>query len=164
LTTTVWRIVPRKFSESPHNPFDGEGARICGGRWNSVGTSIVYASATRSLAILEKLVHAEGELSALLECVAFPVIIPEVLIRTFDRSLLPNDWHLANGSPGLKLLGDAWIHRSDSPALKVPSAVVIEEDNYLLNPLHPDFSRLVLGTAQPLPIDQRLLIRAKPIR
>ncbi len=162
MTTIAWRIVPLEFSEPPFDPFDGEGARLYGGRWNSVGNSIVYTSATRSLAILEKLVHAEGKLASLLDCAAFPVIIPNECIRTFPRASLATDWNLP-GSSNARQFGDAWVRKNESPVLKVPSAVVTEEENYLLNPLHPDFSRLKLGERQTLPIDSRLLIPRKPI-
>lgn len=157
MTVSAWRVVPRKYSKSPYNPFDGKGASTFGGRWNSIGTPMVYTSATRSLAILEKLVHADGELDSLLDCVIYGVTIPDELIFSLDPAELPADWNDPVAAPRLQELGDDWVRRMTTPVMKVPSAVVPVEFNYVLNPRHPDFSKLVIGERQTLPIDPRLL-------
>jgi RES domain-containing protein len=156
VTISAWRVVERRYAEPPYDPFDGEGARLNGGRWNGVGVPVVYASASRSLAILERLVHT-GSLSALRNCVAYHVAVPEELIIAVDPGLLPPDWNDPLAPLELRVIGDAWVRAARSPVLRVPSAVVTGEDNFVLNPRHPDFARLLIGEQQPLPIDPRLL-------
>lgn len=157
MTVVAWRVVPRKYSAPPYNPFDGDGASVNGGRWNSVGVPVVYTSATRSLATLEKLVHADGVLSTLLDCVVFSVEIADRLVHPLDVTGLPDDWDNPVAAPRLREMGDEWVRRMAKPVLRVPSAVVTAEDNFVLNPRHPDFPKLVIGPRQPLPIDPRLL-------
>jgi RES domain-containing protein len=157
VSVVAWRVVPRKYSAPPYNPFDGEGASAHGGRWNSVGVPVVYTSATRSLAILEKLVHADGVLAALRDCVVFSVEFPDRLVQQLDLAGLPDDWGNPVGVPRLKELGDEWVRQMARPVLRVPSAVVTAEDNFVLNPRHPEFPKLLIGERQPLPIDPRLL-------
>ena len=157
MTIAAWRVVLQKYAESPYSPFDGEGARVNGGRWNSAGVPVVYTSATLSLAVLETLVHADGELAALLGRVAFEVAVPEEVITEIALADLPRGWSDPVAPPTLKALGDAWVSGGSSPVLRIPSAVVTVEYNYVLNPRHPDFGKLAIGPGRPLPIDPRLL-------
>lgn len=158
MSVVAWRVVEERYAVAPYNPFDGEGARLYGGRWNSVGVAVVYTSAGRSLAILERLVHAKRK-SALLDCCIFPVTIgDERLIATVDPATLPANWTDPTDPTAVRALGDAWVEAVESPVLRVPSAVVDGEDNLILNPRHPKFSDLQFGAKRPLPIDRRLLV------
>ena len=157
MSILAWRVVPRQFSEPPFNPFDGEGASMHGGRWNSKGTPVVYTSASVSLAILEKLVHSEGKVSALLGCVMFELTIPDNLVWIVPPASLPAGWDTSAGATELKPFGDAWVSAAQTPVMRIPSAVVATEFNFVLNPRHPEFPRLAIGGRQPLPIDPRLL-------
>lgn len=157
MSIRTWRVVPTKYSEPPFNPFDGEGASSIGGRWNSPGVPVVYTSAGVSLAVLERLVHSAGKLSSLLDCVMFEIEMLDELVWVLPPTELPAGWNDKSAVPELRRLGDGWVRSARSVALRIPSAVVTTEFNFVLNPRHPDFGRLVIGPRQPLPIDPRLL-------
>ncbi len=147
----VWRLCRRA-----HAAFDGEGARLAGGRWNRRGTPVVYVSQSLSLAALELLVHADA---ALLpdDLVAIPAEIPDALsIETLDAADLPRDWRRYPAPESLAERGTAWARAARSPALSVPSAVVPSERNFLLNPAHPDFGKIRIGKPERFALDGRL--------
>lgn len=146
----AWRIVKEKHAATA---FSGEGAAIAGGRWNSRGVRVVYASSTLALAALETLVHLNPPVW--FKYVAFPIEFPDALV-TSPRSL-PADWTLEPPGPSSKAVGDAWVHASQSAVLAVPAAIIPSETNYLLNPMHPDFRRISIGKSQPFAFDPRLL-------
>lgn len=139
--------------------FSGEGAFLFGGRWNSPGVSLVYTSATQSLAALEMLVNLDdpGDLVGL-KFVVIPVEVPEVCLG--EVSKLPRGWWTYPAPLATARIGDAWIASGNSPVLRVPSAVVRDEWNYLLNPGHPAFSKLTIGKAKRFAFDSRLSPRS----
>ena len=149
---TVWRICP---AGRVRTAFSGEGAFLYGGRWNSPGVRLVYTSATQSLAALEMLVHLDdpNDLAAL-KFVVIPVEVPEACIG--EASRLPRSWWTYPAPSAAARIGDAWIASGDTPVLRVPSAVVRDEWNYLLNPAHPSFSKLKIGKAKRFAFDSRL--------
>jgi RES domain-containing protein len=133
----VWRICSRK-----QRRFDGESARRYGGRWNHTGISVVYTSGSLSLSVLELFVHVDIN-TAPCELVAIQVDIPDTLtIETVKIESLPRDWRRYPGPEALKDIGTAWAERASSAILAVPSAVIPEERNYVLNPSHRDFKRI----------------------
>ena len=133
----VWRICSRK-----HRRLDGEGARRYGGRWNHTGTSIVYTSGSLSLAVLELFVHVDIN-TAPGDLVAIQVDIPDTLtIETVKSESLPRDWRRYPGPEALKNIGTTWASTISTAILAVPSAVIPEERNYLLNPAHRHFKRI----------------------
>jgi RES domain-containing protein len=150
---SAWRIVKTRFAQQA---FDGEGARLYGGRWNSVGVRMVYTAGSVSLAVLEILVNLENTdvLPAYSLCA---VSFDDDLVTTLDRSRLPANWRDSPSPPELLAIGDAWIASGMSAVLEVPSAVVESESNYLINPAHPDFAALVIERPQPFTLDPRLL-------
>jgi len=150
---TAWRIVkPCRVGSA----FSGEGARLYGGRWNSMGTTLVYAAESKSLAALEMLVHVDvAELLDDYLCV--PVRFDARLVRTLDFTALPEDWRNPLLPSSTREMGDAWVADRLSVLLKVPSAVIPGESNYLINPAHPNFGKLGIGAPEPFEFDQRLL-------
>lgn len=150
---TGWRIVK---SRRVRSAFDGEGARLYGGRWNSPGTRVVYVAGSVSLAVLEVLVHL-GDAGVLSSYSLCGVEFDDGLIEPLDRSRLPHDWRSYPAPPGLRRIGDAWVRDGSSAVLEVPSAVVEQESNYLLNPQHPDFASVNVGKPEPFGFDERLL-------
>ena len=149
---TAWRIVKRKRARAA---FTGEGARLYEGRWNSAGVAIVYTAASQSLAALEMVVHLES--SELLDrYVVFEVGIDESLVARVDPSQLPRNWRADPPSVKVREVGDAWARAGASVVLQVPSAILPAEHNFLLNPRHPDFRRLVIGKPSPFRFDPRL--------
>jgi RES domain-containing protein len=152
---TAWRIFKRKHAA---RPFDGEGARLTGGRWNSKGNRVVYTAEHCSLAVLELLVHLDKS-SVLPAYSVCPVSFDETLVERLDRSRLPANWRRSLAPPELAKIGDAWLGAMSSVVLEVPSAVIEIENNYLINPRHPDFTSLIVGKPQPFMFDTRLLGR-----
>jgi RES domain-containing protein len=151
VTRPVWRITTRRFADQA---FSGEGARLYGGRWNRVGQSVIYTAESRSLALLEMLVQDEP-LRA--HYVLIPVHLPEsVSMETMDTSVLPRDWRSHAGREVLQTLGGEWLRQSRSCVLAVPSAVMPAELNFLINPQHSDFKRILLGEPETLDTDMRL--------
>ena len=148
-----WRIVKAKFAS---NAFDGEGARLLGGRWNSPGKRVVYTSESAALAALEMLVHI-GRMSILPAYVVIRCEFDEKLVIDLDRRKLPGHWRTFPAPPALPALGDAWLASGKSPVLRVPSAIVPGESNYLLNPAHPKFARITIGAPERFELDLRLL-------
>lgn len=148
----MFRAFQRKHAATA---FTGEGARLFGGRWNSPGKSVVYASSSLALALLEIMANARRRIPpGLVFCT---VDIPDgVTVDTLDVSRLPPRWYESPAPPALQAAGDAWIDGAISVALVVPSAIARIEENVLLNPAHRDFARLLVGEAQDVPVDDRL--------
>lgn len=135
--------------------FDGEGARLFGGRWNSAGTPAVYASGTMSLAVLETLVHLNPPMR--LSWVSFELVFDERLVETLSATNLPADWAEEPPPPSSKQIGDEWVRAARSAVLQVPSVIIPSESNYLLNPGHPDFRKIQIGEPAPFLFDPRLI-------
>lgn len=154
---TAWRLVRPKYGNRSE-AFSGEGARLFGGRWNSPGMSAVYVSENLSLAALETLVHADRRRFER-DYVVFKLAIPETLVLELRDKDLPEDWQARAVSEGARRVGDAWLSARASVALSVPSVIVPEERNYLVNPAHPQFSELDLGDPQSFRFDARLADR-----
>ena len=149
---TVWRIATARFAASA---FSGEGARLYGGRWNPKGYAVIYTAESQSLALLEMMVQ-DDPLRA--RYVLIPAQLPAGLgMKRVAQSELPEDWRTMGARDALQTIGRAWLEAGTSAVLAVPSAVVPAERNYLLNPRHPGFSRIVLGEPQSLDTDVRLL-------
>jgi RES domain-containing protein len=149
----VWRITSTRYAE---RAFDGEGARLYGGRWNHPGTAIVYTAQTLSLCALELFVHLEPELAPK-GLVAIPAEIPaDVRMGSLEIADLPVDWRTYPAPDSLKDLGTAWARGDETVALSVPSSIIPHERNYLINPAHPDFSRIRILPAEPFAFDPRM--------
>jgi RES domain-containing protein len=155
LTISAWRITKQKHAKSA---FSGEGARIYGGRWNSPGTAMIYTAQSQALAVLEMLIHLDSP-ELLKRYSLFEVEMDLLYVAELDLSNLPRNWR-ANPTPaGVRALGDDWVASRRSVALRVPSALVPAESTFLLNPQHPDFSKLCIGKAVPFQFDPRLARR-----
>ncbi len=150
---TAWRIVKWKHARAA---FSGEGARLYGGRWNSAGVAVVYTAESQSLATLEIVVHLDS--SALLDhYVLFEVGIHESLVAQLAPSELPRNWRTDPLLVKVQKIGDAWVRGGTRPVLQVPSVILPAEHNFLLNPRHPDFRKLVIGKPAPFRFDARLI-------
>ena len=136
--------------------FDGEGARRYGGRWNSPGVRVSYASDSIALAVVEVLVHLQT--SRVLGAYSLvSVSFPDELVTVLEGKRLPGGWRRYPAPPEIQAIGDSWIADSRSAVLRVPSVVVPDSYNFLLNPGHPEFARVVVGAAEPFAWDPRLL-------
>ncbi len=148
---TVWRLITARFAQSA---FSGEGARLYGGRWNHKGTPMVYTAGSQSLAMLEMLVQDEP-LRA--RYVMLSATLPANLkIERVTPAQLPAEWRDAGARDQLQTIGTAWIERRASAVLAVPSVVIPNETNYLLNPRHPSMARIAIGKPVEFITDLRL--------
>lgn len=113
----------------------------------------MYLAGSLALAALEILVHVKSQ-SELGGYVKIRVEAPEGL--TSDVKALPENWQQGRAPDETRALGDSWLKASKTPLLRVPSVVIPEEHNYLLNPQHPGFRELTVGEAKPFSFDPRL--------
>jgi len=128
-----------------------------GGRWNIPGVSVVYVAESRSLA-LEVLVHLDAP--TLLEKYVFlEVNFDTSLVIDLDRSSLPKNWQFDPVPETIQAIGDRWVSSLDFAVLRVPSVLVPEESNFLLNPRHPEFGKIVASRPQAFRFDPRLARR-----
>ena len=152
MTITAWRVVKHEFAG---NAFDGEGARLFGGRWHSSGRAVVYTFACTSLGVLEQLVHTEKGLLPFY--VTIPVTFNADRVEMIDPVKLPTNWRSSPPPYELQRIGDEWFDSMRSCILEVPSVIVPHESNFVLNPKHPDFASLEIGYPIGLNVDPRLV-------
>jgi len=137
----AWRLCREPFAT-----LDGEGARLYGGRWNSPGRPLVYAASTAALTVLEVRVHLDLP----------PDLLPDdyVLVTIDLDGLAAEDVATMPADP--RAFGDDWLRIQRTPVLRVPSAIVPESQNVLLNPVHPDASRASVAASRRFAFDSRL--------
>lgn len=149
----AFRLCPKVLAQAG-SAFRGEGARLAGGRWNPPGIAVVYAAGSLSLASLELLVHFETQ-SDLPELVFYRVQFADGLVETLDP--LPPDWRVTPAPLSTQQAGAEWHQRERTPVLRVPSAVVPTEWNFVLNPSHQDFRRITIEGPHDFAMDPRLI-------
>lgn len=145
--TWAWRLASGRFP-----PLGGEGARLVGGRWNSPGRPLVYASESLALCLAECLVHVTGRLPA--DYLAFRMELPDDAVEVLDAERLPSGWQADVGYT--RAIGDQWLAQRRSLALAVPSAVLPDSTNLLIDPLHPRAGAIAVREGQPFRFDPRL--------
>jgi RES domain-containing protein len=149
----AWRIADGRF-----DPFSPVGASLVGGRWNSPGLGVIYASRSYAGAMLECLAHA-GIGRVPRTHVAIPIAVAAaVTTEQHDEGSLPVGWDHADLRVA-RAFGDTWIRERRSAVLVVPSVVARREGNVLLNPQHADFREIVAGSPEPVVWDARLFGR-----
>ena len=150
---SAWRLIKSRHAAAA---FDGEGARLHGGRWNSPGTRVAYASDSIALATLEVLAHLQS--TAVLQ--AYSVVslsFPDESVELLTTSLLPARWRRFPSPPENQAIGDQWVAQGRSLILRVPSAIIPSAANFLINPSHPEFGNVVIGRPERFAFDPRLL-------
>jgi RES domain-containing protein len=138
---TAWRIVSANYNDKA---YAGDGARIHGGRWNSKGVAVVYTAGSLALASIEMIVNLPAP-KLLQKYIRILALISLDLISDLSEADLPEDWNSRPISPSTRAIGDRWFKKQSSAVLRVPSIVVPDEYNYLLNPTHPDFAKIKIG-------------------
>lgn len=118
---------------------------------------MVYTAGSRSLATLELLVHLEDLATLHGLYVVIPVEFPDVLVLPAEIGKLPREWNGPSATGSTQRVGDRWAASLASAVLRGPSVVTPGEDNYLINPLHPDFRKIAIGKPTGLDLDPRLL-------
>ncbi len=148
-----WRISKKKYVASA---FDGEGSRRKGGRWTPKGYLAFYTADTEALAALEQFVQL-GEEGQFIQFVCFKIEIPEkIRIKEIDMGSLPANWKETPAPDSLKAYGAEWLVQKQFAVLKVPSALISSEYNFILNPLHPDFQKIIIGSPKEFRYDYRM--------
>lgn len=151
---TVYRLTSARYRD---RAFEGEGARRYGGRWNHRGTAVVYASQSLSLACLEALVHVDPD-TLPDELVSIAAHLPvELSVLRLDPLALPVSWRRYPAAEALKDIGSQWAKSGASAVLGVPSAVIPQEWNFLLNPRHPEFVAIEAIAPEAFVFDGRLV-------
>jgi RES domain-containing protein len=149
----VHRICKARYAKTA---LSGVGGLESAGRWHRKGQPVVYAASTLSLAALEYFVHL-GRTDSRITFVSVQAIIPaELVTETVSPAALPRDW---NSSPPIAAtmdLGTQWCAEMRGAVIKVPSALVQGEFNFLLNPRHPDFPRITVSPPEPFSFDVRM--------
>jgi RES domain-containing protein len=147
---STWRITQRRFLSSA---FTGEGAALFGGRWNNPGEYVTYTSDTMALATLETLVHLEHD-HDFKDFILIPCSIHPDLITTFDPTTLPHGW--TRNQAVSRQVGHDFLSSAKTPVLRVPTSVVPQGWNFLLNPAHRRFADIAIGHPVPFDFDPRL--------
>jgi RES domain-containing protein len=149
----VWRICARRHAGQA---FSGRGAREYGGRWNHPGVALVYTAGTLSLGALELFVNLDPD-DAPGDLVAIGAAIPErIRLLHVRESELSGGWRAYPAPSVLQDIGSAWVTSGATAVLAVPSAIIPQEANYLLNPAHEDFSQIKIERPEAFQFDPRM--------
>lgn len=151
----LYRIAQKDFVKD----LTGEGARLFGGRWNKKGRALLYTTENRSLAALEILVHVHN-LSAVSNLSLLTLEIPDEskIDEVQKLTHLPNDWRKYATIPELQEFVEDWAEKGGF-VLKVPSAIIPEESNYLINPQSDFMNTIKIVSIEDFSLDERLLKR-----
>jgi len=151
----VFRLSKAKFADD----LSGKGAEKSGGRWNSKGTALVYTSASRALCTTEIAVHTPlGNLP--LDYKIISIEIPDnIHIQELTAENLPVDWKSIPPARSTQQIGDRFVSEGIFPVVKVPSVVVQDEFNYLINPAHTDSRKITIKSIEPFNFDERLFVK-----
>lgn len=150
-------IVYRLANEEFTHDLSGKGAKLYGGRWNSFGLPAVYTTEHISLAVLEILVHLKT-LQTPLNYYLITLEIPESApLISIDHKKLKKNWK--DDPFYLQSIGDEFLNSKKSLVLKVPSAIIELENNFIINPAHPDMKKIKILNAENFIFDKRLSLK-----
>lgn len=149
-------IVYRLCKKAYANDLSGRGSEISGGRWNGKGTAVVYTSASRALCMVEIIVHIPAGIIPK-DYYLVSVLIPDnTRLLTIEPKDLPDNWNRNPIPASTQKIGNVFIAAQEALVLKVPSAIVQDEWNYLINPSHKDFKKIKITATEPFSFDTRL--------
>ncbi|GEO03910.1 hypothetical protein AAE02nite_15740 [Adhaeribacter aerolatus] len=153
----LYRIVFERFADRLYAPgFSG--------RWNYDGQFVIYAGSTRSLASMENMVHKMGQGVLGSRFVVMVLEIPDdIPVTTITVEQLPPTWKLESSYALSQPLGAAWYEAGETLLLKVPSAVVPAEYNFVINSRHPDFTKVKIKRKEPFVYDYRFITIDKEV-
>ncbi len=151
----VYRLTAARYA----GDLSGEGAGRYGGRWNSKGVRMIYTSGSMALSMCELAVHLPlGILPG--DYMMTGLLLPDDTgIKELNKNELPVNWFQLPFHHATQKVGDDFIQEMRWAVLKVPSALVRKEFNFLLNPLHPEFGRIGIAMTEPFTFDPRMFIR-----
>jgi len=149
----IYRITQQEFAED----LSGNGARLFGGRWNSEGFFAVYASSSRSLALLETLAHTPAKFLDVRVYHLITIIVPDnTVIQKVSVKNLLTGWDAPDTRPFTKKIGDTFLTCKKSLLLEVPSVMMPEEINYVINPLHDNMKQVKIMNKRRVYFDKRI--------
>jgi RES domain-containing protein len=148
----VYRIASHQYSKD----IKGIGAGLYGGRWNPIGTPLLYTAEHRSLALCEMMVNLDT-IQIKQDYDLITISVPDkLIIKKITKKQLPNDWNERRVLPNTQLVGKQFVTGNKSVGLAVPSVIIPEERNFLFNPLHEDFTKIKIVDRKPFIFDERL--------
>lgn len=150
----VYRIAKEQYIKD----LSGEGSRLYGGRWNNKGTRIIYTAESRSLATVDYLVHVPLQIIPKDLYIA-EIDVPDVEIEIVETSSLEKNWQDYPSPKLIRDIGDTWQRDNKTLLLRVPSAVIKNEWNILVNPEHKQFHKVKIVSIESYSFDARLLHR-----
>lgn len=145
----LYRFTLEKYSKD----ISGEGARRYGGRWNSKGNAVLYCSCAISLSLLELFIH-KASYDEIKTNILLTIKVPDITVKMLSDSSLKQHWQ--SDIDYCRFIGDSWLGSGESLLLKLPSAVIHQEYNILINPAHPDFKKVAVTSALFFEFDARL--------
>lgn len=148
----IYRLHNKKYPAE----LSGVGAAKFGARWNSKGMEVIYLANSRALALAEIVVHLNLSNLPSRFCMLTVFVPDDIVITSVDFSLLYDDWNVFPESSSTQNIGDLFVNNKEHCILKVPSAVVKGDFNYLINPNHADFKKIKITNHDDFPIDNRL--------
>ena len=150
----LYRITQESYS----NDLSGDGSRIFGGRWNSEGRYALYTSANRSLALLETLAHIPAKLFRNKKYILVTVFLPDkASLKFIEEKDLPNNWDALDIQHVTQKIGDNFLEEQKGLLLRVPSVLMPEEFNYIINPLHPAMKQVKVIYQREIRFNDRLI-------
>jgi RES domain-containing protein len=154
----IYRITQQEFAED----LTGNGARLFGGRWNSEGFFALYTSSSRSLALLETLAHTPAKFLDVRVYHLITLSVPDNILtqKISFKNLLPG-WDAPDTRPFTKKMGDAFLSNKKNLMLEVPSVMMPEEINYVINPLHKDMNQVKMVNQRRIYFDKRINVTDK---
>jgi RES domain-containing protein len=152
----VFRICRKPFARTP---LDGRGGLFASGRWHTPRRPVIYVSESLALASLEVLVHFEIDLVPA-DLIAMEILVPDsVRVASLPAAKLPRHWRRHPAPTALQRLGNAWLDGMGTCVLRVPSAVIPSESNFLLNPRHADAGKIKVVRKFNFMFDERVISR-----
>lgn len=149
----VYRIAKAKWRKD----LSGTGAKLWGGRWNTPGNPMLYTSQSISLALLEMMANTPSEILINNDYYVIEIEIPQIKPSILNLEKLPTDWNKFPYNPMTQKIGDKWLKDDNNLILKVPSAIIHLEANYVLNPNHSKYDKIIIKASYSLEVDNRLI-------
>lgn len=147
----VYRLSQKQYA----NDLSGKGAELYGGRWNNIGQPMIYTAESRSLCLVEIAVHTPFSIHPK-NYQLITIEFPDEELEVFPKSKLPANWNAVPHTNESQAVGDTFLNQQNALALQVPSAIVPQENNILLNPLHPNSKFIQILSVEPFSLDHQL--------
>ena len=147
----VYHLGSKKFATQ----LTGEGAKLHGGRWNSIGTACLYTAESIALCVLEYAANVSlHQLPPSLTVTVF--LLPDNSWKEFLEEELPKNWQEVPAPSETQEWGSSQLQDAGYLALKLPSVIIPSEHNYILNPAHPEFKKVEIKEVLPFTFDARI--------